>query len=228
MSLITFLRRACALLACLFVLGFTARHVHADNAADPIRPAEQLLFLDDHFAKTKAPATLTYSFEKRGSLTPNSDEKVILKTWIKDGKQVTSLADASGVLPGIAEGELSSNPVITYFLERDINEMQKLTGGQKNYFQRRIRLALAAGPEIVDISVKAGKDTFKAKQVSIQPYLDDPLKSKFQQLVGKRYTFVISSEVPGHLHSIKTEVPADNNNFAAPLEVETLSFDSRH
>lgn len=222
------LRRAGAFLSCLSVLCLTVRHANADEANDPIKPAEQLLFLDEHFAKAKPPSELTYTFEKRGSLTKNLDEKVILKTWLKDGKQVTSLADASGVLPGVAEGELTANPVITYFLERDINEMQTLTSGQKIYFQRRIRLALAAGPVITDITTKVGTATIKARQVSIQPYLDDPMKAKFKQLVAKRYTFTLAADVPGQLLSIKTEVPADNNNFSAPLEVETLSFESRH
>jgi hypothetical protein len=213
--------------ALLMACAMAASPAHADEATDPITPAEQWLFLDNHFAKVKPPAELVYTLEKRGSLVKDSDEKVTLKTVLKAGKQVTSLSDATGALPGDADGEIGANPVITYFLERDIKEMQTLTGGQNRYFQKRIRLALAAGPAMTNVTVKVAGKPVAAKQVSVQPYLGDPNAAKFAKLTNKRYTFVLSDEVPGNLVSIRTEVPAERDNFVAPLEVETLSFEAR-
>jgi hypothetical protein len=213
--------------AVCMALAFAAPSARSDETTDPITPAEQWLFLDNHFAKVKPPAELVYTLEKRGSLVKDSDEKVTLKTVLKAGKQVTSLTDATGALPGDAEGEIGANPVITYFLERDIKEMQTLTGGQNRYFQKRIRLALASGPAIANVTVKVGGKPVAAKQVSVQPYLGDPNAAKFAKMTSKRYTFVLSDEVPGCLVLIRTEVPAEHDNFVAPLEVETLSFEAR-
>ena len=40
------------------------------------------------------------------------------------------------------------NPVLLYFLERDIREMERLTGGKSGYFRKAIRLALARSASV--------------------------------------------------------------------------------
>lgn len=97
-------------------------------------------------------------------------------------------------------------------------EMQQLTGGQRRYFQQRVRLALAANPAITPVtgeSLGLGKN-IKANQIVIQPYLNDPNAERFAQYTAKRYTFVIADDVPGHLLMIRTEVLGAGNDFAHP------------
>ncbi len=63
-----------------------------------------------------------------------------------------------------------------------------------------------------------------AQQIVIQPYLDDPNGARFPQYIGKRYTFIMSDAVPGQVLLIRTEVPGSNNDFAHPLQSESLSY----
>ena len=90
--------------------------------------------------------------------------------------------------------------------------MQKLTKGQPNYFRKRIRAALAEGPEIF-----REKQTFKDAEIevltfSIEPYAKDPLRfesgrSKYRRYSKKKYTFYLSENIPGHLLGIDYEIP---------------------
>ena len=45
------------------------------------------------------------------------------------------------------------NPAVLYFLERDINEMQRLTQGKANYFRKRIRMAIYQGASIKNVTL---------------------------------------------------------------------------
>jgi hypothetical protein len=104
--------------------------------------------------------------------------------------------------------------------------MEQLTGGQRRYFQQRVRMALAAGPAITPVSSESlglGKHE-KARQVVIQPYLNDPNAERFAKYTGKRYTFVMADDVPGQLLLIRTEVPGEGNDFAHPLQKETIAY----
>ncbi len=124
-------------------------------------------------------------------------------------------------------GGLPCNPVILYFLERDITGMARLTGGQRRYFQQRVRMALAAGPTITTVTSRVDGKSVKAQQIVIQPYLGDPNAERFRDYVGKRYTFVLASEVPGQVALIRTDVPGANNDFSHPVQTETLTFQGR-
>ncbi len=74
---------------------------------------------------------------------------------------------------------------------------------------RRVRLALAANPAITPVSAEALglPKHVKAQQIVIQLYLNDPNAERFTPFTGKRYTFVIADDVPGHVLMIRTEVP---------------------
>ena len=50
--------------------------------------------------------------------------------------------------------------------------------------------------------------TIAARQITISPYTDDPLRARFENLVGKRYVFTLSDAVPGGVLSIRTQVDA--------------------
>ncbi|MGO4153165.1 hypothetical protein [Cupriavidus sp. YAF13] len=212
----------------------------AGAADDPIKPAERLLFMADHLKTVRVPADLVYRFDKGGSLAPAGSEEVHVRLS-RGGKGVSAVvSDAAGTMPFALEAPLRGNPVILYFLEKDIAEMRQLTGGQPRYFQKRIRLALAQGPAITPVTAELDGKPVPARQIVIQPYLDDPNHARFENLVGKRYTFVLSDRVPGQVLLLKSEVPgkvpgvtpdqAQNQtqnqaqDFARPVQTETLRF----
>jgi hypothetical protein len=67
--------------------------------------------------------------------------------------------------------------------------------------------------------------TVSGTQISIHPFTDDPLKSRFEQLADKTYVFTMSPEIPGQLYRMQTRArtpqgPAD----APPLLQESITL----
>lgn len=191
-------------------------------AAQAIAPAEALLFQTRHLQNLRAPHTLTYAFRKTGSLEPGFDDQVRLT--LGAGKPAVTMQFLSGArqrpAPGVDDPE--GNPVLLGFLERDIAEMARLTGGSANYFRKRIRLALAEAAQVRPLQFQYGGKPAAGREVSIQPYLNDPMRQRFEQYGGKRYTFVVSEQVPGGVYQLRAVVPGTAGG--APLIDETLTL----
>lgn len=216
------LRRAAAAMAAL--LGLAAPAL----AAEDFSPAERALFMTNQLTALKPPATLNYSFSKAGSMEEAFDDKVSIKLKAKaDGKCCAAAADFLGgprklSLPEVDEAE--GNPVVLYFLERDIREMSRLTKGQPNYFRKRIRMAIYDGAKITDVSLPYRGKTIAAREISIAPYLDDPLRARFEKLANKQYVFTLSDAVPGGVYAVRTRIDGESA-AAAPLLVEEMVLD---
>lgn len=196
--------------------------------ASEFSAAEQALFLSDHLSSLKPSTTLHYRFRKGGSLEAGFDDSAaIALTAQPDGKCCAAAAEfLSGnrrlALPGIEAAQ--GNPAILFFLERDIREMQRLTKGQPNYFRKRIRIAVAEAATIRDVTLPFQGRNVAAREISITPYTDDPLRARFEQLVNKRYVFTLSDAVPGGVLSIRTQVDAPAAG-TPPLLAEEMALD---
>lgn len=192
------------------------------SAARAIAPAETLLFQTDHLQNVRAPQTLTYAFRKAGSLEPGFDDQVRLA--LAPGKRVVTLHFLSGARarPAPDADSPEGNPVLLGFLERDIAEMARLTGGSANYFRKRIRLALAEAAQVQPRRFSYGGKAVDGREVVIEPYRDDPLRQRFEQYVGKRYTFVVSALVPGGVYQVHTAVAGAAGGAALIDETMTL------
>ena len=168
---------------------------------------------------------MRYTFRKAGSLEPGYDDKAaVMLTAQADGSCCAARSDfMSGErkmnLPEVPAAE--SNPVILYFLERDIREMQRLTKGSQNHFRQRIRMAVYSGATVSDVSVLWRGQAVPAKEIRIQPYLDDPNRPRFAKFAAKEYRFVLSNAVPGGVYAIRTRIAAEDT-AAAPLIAEEL------
>jgi len=190
---------------------------------DEISAAERLIFTTDHLHGIQQQTELDYAFLSTDQPAHSADVVKVLVVSPDNAKGDAQVSDHSGAVP-LPNAGLQCNPVIIYFLERDIAEMEHLTGGQRRYFQQRLRLALAAGPKIETVTSQVGGKPVKARQIVVQPYLGDPNSERFAQFTGKRYTFLIADTVPGEVALIRTDVPGANNDFAHPLQTQTLSF----
>ena len=176
--------------------------------AQPVSPAEALLFETDHLAKIKAPATLVYEFRKLSNVEPAFTDSVQLDVSRSKGQVHTALRFLNGArrhaMPEIDDAH--GNPVLLGFLEHDIADMRRLTGGAVNYFRKRIRMALADKAQVTPQRIVYQGKTVDGQAVSIQPYLDDPLHARFEKYVRKTYTFVTSDAVPGGLYQVRTSL----------------------
>lgn len=197
------------------------------GAADDFSAAERALFMTDQLAGLKPPATLRYKFSKTGTLEPGFDDQVTLRLAVRADRQCCAanaefLTGARRLsLPEVEAAE--GNPVVLYFLERDIREMNRLTKGQAAYFRKRIRMAVYQGAQMRDLRVAYAGKTVAARQITVTPYLDDPLRGRFENLATKRYLFTLSDAVPGGVYAITAEV--DGASADAPVLRETLLLD---
>ncbi|GGZ09672.1 hypothetical protein ACFFTM_04175 [Pseudoduganella plicata] len=184
--------------------GAIAALAAAGACAQPVSPAEVLLFETDHLAELRAPATLVYDFRGHGD-APFTDT-VRLDLAQRGGGTRATVRFLSGErryeLPQLDDAR--GNPVLLGFLERDIAQMGRLTGGSATYFRKRIRMALAAGAQVVAQPIAWHGKQVPARLVRIQPYRDDPLHARLERYAGKTYRFVLSDSVPGGVYQLGT------------------------
>lgn len=206
---------------CLIGLAATVAAV----AAEDFSPAERALFMSKHFAGLTPPTTLRYKYHKSGSLESGFEDQVAIKLIAQaNGKCCTASTDFLAgarrlLLPEVESAD--GNPVVLYFLERDIREMSRLTKGQPNYFRKRIRMAVYQGAQVHELSLPYRGANVAARQITITPYLDDPLRSRFEKFATKQYQFTLSEAVPGGVYAIRTLIGAEPAG-AMPLLVEEM------
>ena len=115
------------------------------------------------------------------------------------------------------------NPVIMFFLEHDVVEMNRLTGGTATYFRNRIRQAFVDKAEVRPIAVERGGQSVSATEITLTPFKADEHLAVFPGLADKRYRFVLSDAVPGKVLEIETAAQSSSGQFSAK---ETMMFES--
>jgi hypothetical protein len=201
----------------------------ATYAEQSISVAETQLFVSDHLGSLPDSTILAYAYAKAGSLEASREDSVrvtISPASPGSGRQVRVdyLTGAQRFeLPPI--GAANGNPVILFFLERDVREMQRLTGGQAAYFRKRVRMALADAAEIRPISFEFAGHPVTGQQITVHPYRDDPLRKRFGGLAEKAYSFTLSDQVPGGVYRMEAVVEAPGAGAGTPpLISETLTL----
>jgi hypothetical protein len=215
-------------LALMLAALLSAAGVHAQE----VSAAEKLLFVSEHMQNVTPPKELRYSFVHR---EPGKDfrDRVTVAVTAKnaDGSVAASAHFLNGdnalTLPAINEAH--GNPALLGFLEHDLNEMKRLTGGSTSYFRKRIRMALAESASVEDVSLNYGGRQVKGKKIAIQPYRNDPMREKMPKYEGKNYVFIISDAVPGSLYQLRSSVPETTQpggkSGGAVLMEETMTLD---
>lgn len=212
------------------LLGAALLACSAGAAADqPVSAAEDRLFLADHLGNLPPNAVLRYGYSKAGSLEAPREGTVRLTVTPSPagpGRQasVEFLTGAEKLDLPVTDAA-TANPVILFFLERDVHEMERRAGGKAAYFRKRVRMALADAAEVRPVTFDFGGHSVAGQQITVHPYRDDPLKSRFEQLADKTYTFMFSDEVPGMLYQMRTVIVAPRAaDGTAPLVEETLTL----
>lgn len=187
--------------------------------------AERALFMGDQLGALRPPTTLNYQFRKSGSLEPGFDDSVKLHLKALPGGRCCAVTGEffSGArrLPMPDPEDARGNPVIMYFLERDVREMQRLTKGQSNHFRKRIRMAIFDSATLRDVAVPFRGKSVAGREIVITPYLTDPNRARFESLATKRYVFTLSDAVPGGVYAMRTQVDAAGAD-AGPVVLEEL------
>ena len=197
------------------------------QAKEEFSRANQMLFDTDQLRSNSEPTILHYSFKKTAADgTGFSDTIDVRITEVnEDGSKDVQLEYFTGDRRRYAPDAPSAlgNPVIILYLQRDVNEMGRLTSGSWRYFQRRIKLALEAIENVSPVRVSFEGREVDGREVRIAPYLDGPERDRFADYAGKYYVFTLAPDVPGYVFEIKSVVPGEAGNGAAVIE-EVLSY----
>lgn len=212
-----------ALLPAALLFGLAA----GSAAAFELTPAQTLLFDTGHMAGAPADTTLTYTFTKSGTREPGFTDRIEM-TVTAGGDDAHRDASFQFLTGDNAIGfepmkGFRGNPLIMLFLERDVREMKRLTGGSDLYFRNRIRYAFAADTTALSATTVTWEGrTVPATEVVIHPYVKDELIDRYRAFEQKEYRFVLSDAVPGAVYSITAETPGDGGAEAALRETMTL------
>ncbi|MDR6536509.1 hypothetical protein [Variovorax soli] len=217
-----------ALTASLCALLATAPVSYAEADKQDYSTAERLLFMTQQLQNLQPPTLLRYTFGKTGSLEEAFTDNVTVALSAKaDG----GCCDAKGSFlsgarkqpaPDVASAE--GNPVILYFLEHDVREMKRLTGGAENHFRKRLRMAIYQNAEVRDVTLSYQGHAVKGKEIVFSPFLDDPNRPRYERFAKKNYSFLLSAAVPGGVYGIRTQIPGEGL-AAKPVMVEELLID---
>ena len=195
--------------------------------------AENKLWLDNHLGNITEPTSLYYEFEKSGSYEDAFVDSVFLKVveLNEDGTKNTLLdfftAERKQRIPEGNTTNIKGNPVLGIYMNGDVFDMARITGGKSNrykYFLKQIKIALreTAIVEPITFSYK-GKD-YQGEKIFFTPYVKDPHRREFEKFADKYYEIVLSDEIPGKLYQITTIIPDASSESAEPLVMETLKL----
>jgi|CXWL01.1.fsa_nt_gi hypothetical protein len=191
----------------------TAAQTATQAPAQDFSAAERLLFMSRQLANLRPPATLRYSLRKAGSLEEGFEDRVhVVLSAQPDGSCCAARGEfMTGVrqlpLPDVEGAD--GNPVVMYFLEHDVREMQRLTKGNQNHFRKRIRMAVYNAATVSEVRLNYRGRNIAGRMVSFSPYLDDPNRPRYEKLARKEYRFLLADAVPGGVFGIQTRVAAE-------------------
>jgi hypothetical protein len=195
--------------------------------------AERMLFTENHFKSLASAARLEYEYRKRGSLEDEFADPVRVAVSAKNrtGGREVKIDFLTGArrmeLPTVKD--IEGNPLILYFLEREVREMHRLTGGSVNYYRKRIRIAFADSAEVKPVSLTVAGKPIQAKEIHIAPYRDDPARSRYEKFAEKTFVFTLSDDVPGGIVEMRSELlqPVAGADPTLVL-AESLKYVARH
>lgn len=181
------------------------------NAVTGFSEVNNELFDKAHLKNIVEPIKLRYRYEKQSFVDGDREDTIDMTvTNIRPtGRRDSHFEFFTGEhnRPYLDRENQQGNGVFVLYLEFDIHELERLTGGDWPYFQRKIRWALAAGADKKEVDIEYEGKTIKGVQYTIQPFINDPKNSRYSLYAGKYYMFTLSEEIPGEVYEVRTIVP---------------------
>ena len=202
----------------------------ADTAQKKLT-AQSLLFDTPYLESLTSPGSLSYKLDHATDYAKrygkNSSDTVQLHLEGDTQKQVV-MNVFSGKHKRVLGpfSQVSGNPVIMMFLERDVWQMKKRIGGTPAFYRNRIRKALREAAEIEQASIDVDGKTLPAHHVTIRPFKDEADVQRFREYREKSYRFTVADGVPGGFYEIRSRIP-DAENAGKQLVEDTLTYASR-
>jgi hypothetical protein len=206
-----------------------AQEAEKRNDAMPSQAEAKMFMTDQLKSLPNKEVSLRYKFTKTGSFEAGYEDKISVQVGVPDPKQEDGRLVKMEFLTGDHKVDLPpveaahGNPVVMGFLERDVREMKRITGGSTNYYRKLIRMALVDTKEVKSVTLKFGGKEIKADEIVIDPFKNDPARSRYTRFANKIYTFDLSDQVPGGVVMMKSTMREGNHSGPVMIE-ETLSL----
>ena len=204
-----------------------------DETLDQFNIEQVLLFLVPHLQSSlKEPGILRYHFEryvvdKKGSKKRQRQGWVTVQIYprAKQEKMHSVVSFLKGESDGISLDVHNNgqNPLVTTFLQWDVDDMAATLDAHSDYFRHLIRYTLAShsiSHEAVQVSYQGEKT--KVIKIVFKPFPQKFIQEEFQHLVNKQYEFLIGAKIPGGLYHLMTSIP-DHINGTTEYTVLSLS-----
>lgn len=202
----------------------------ADDETSDFSTANQILFMQVHITGPDDPMVYKYELDKTATLEEESDfhDEITMTarpTGDNDAKSVSIdylSGDRDKFVREVAHA--TGNPIVMVFLQRDVNEMGRITGGHWRYFQKQIKLGLENKATVEPVTIEYNGKQVEAKRITLKPFTDDS-RDEMKDYTGKRYEFTVSDAVPGAIYEMHSILPGKGED-AKPRIEETLVLKS--
>lgn len=194
-----------------------------------VSEANGLLFQTRHLEGLESPVTLHYRLEAAGgdnregftddisvTIRPSADSP----DWHAEfdylsGERKRHVPSVSGA---------TGNPIIKIFLQREVIEMEQLTGGDWRYFQKAIKASLEESATVSQVRFPYDGQEVDGVRVEVVPYRDDPRRERIGAYAGMRYAVVLSDDVPGQVYELEATTATGNKSESEPVFAETVTL----
>lgn len=194
---------------------------------DTYNKEQILLFGTYHLENVTSPGVLHYDFQQSGSINHEIEDQVTLAiTRVNEnGSKNLSTEFLSGDnrrdfndMP-----DFNSNPLIMYFLQWDVEQMDASSGISHNHYRRLLRSAMSSGIRSEEVVVNHAGRTLEGQKVFFEPLAGSEYQDKYGDHIKKRYEFILAESIPGYIYSISTLVPGEKSGDE-PLGYTRLTF----
>lgn len=190
---------------------------------------ENILWKTDHLANIEKPLRIYYEFVKSGSYEEGFQDAVYLDilTINEDGSKNANLefftADRKQNVKPSNVTNIVGNPVLGIYMQGDVYEMDRYTGGSWRHFIKRLKISFREDAIVEPITFEYNGRNYNGKKYSVRPYLNDPRRRRYEDFAQKSYEFIFADEIPGQLYQIHTVIPGKEGEDEAMIE-ETLTL----
>jgi len=191
--------------------------------------AEVKMWFSDHLENITEPTVLMYEFTKTGTYEEGFNDTVFLeiKQINEDGTKNADMKFFTGERKQYVRPEnvtnITGNPVLGIYMQGDIYEMDRYTGGSWRYFLKSIKSSIHDNAVVEPVEFEFSGKIYSGEKISFRPYLDDPKRRQFEKFANKTYELIFSEDIPGRLFQISTIIHPEEGD-TEPLVKEVLTL----
>jgi hypothetical protein len=183
----------------------------------PQRDVASLLFEKPDWTQAPAGSKLSYAFSRKtfGSAVYGESFDDVVKLSLEAGddpqsrKVEVQMFSGSHRAPAGPFQSTTNNPVLLLTFEKHLQEIAQLFQANPRYLKNAIRKAWRDAPKVEDVSLTVDGKSVPGTRVTIQPFLNDPMKNLMKGLEDLTYTVDIADSIPGEIVAIDIHSPAE-------------------